>query len=383
MNNRFVKRIIVVPFLIILISGCEQSPEPRPILFQETFRKTLEGEQAVPRVLLKNGRIGLGLIPRNYNDSVESWLESLKVAKHLGVQVLQLPAGYWREDEPIQGEYQWDAMERFVEALDAVGMKFEVSQDFGGPFFHDRNMAPDYLQPITLTDASFAEAYLDYLRGYLEKFSTHVTRLLMHAEGAYSYFETHPSHLNAYLELLDRVVREVRAKWPEQRIGVNIDPHNDAKILSAISRRVDFVGFDIVQIEGVLEKPTDLSDVVEFILTNTSGKPLSLACGWSSASGLGGGDMAQSEFYLEVFRLLRKHRARIEYLVVGPPFDENKDVVGPAYKAQFSNMPEPFVEKIINWITQLGLIRTDGSAKPAFNSLLTIIQSYYKAQSYP
>ncbi len=366
---------------LFLLSGCDQSGEQQQIEFQKSFQKTLDTQPAITQVQLQKGKIGLGLIPRNYNDSFESWIEALHVAQHLGVQVLQLPSGYWREDEPMQDAYQWDAMERFVKALDTVDAEFEVSQDFGGPFFHDQNMAPNYLQPIKLTDDGFDDAYLSYLTSYLEKFNPQVTRVLIHAEGTYAYFDKYPSHLNAYLKLLDRVVRVTKAKWPKIRIGVNIDPHNDPKILSAIAQRVDFVGFDVVQIDNVLEKPADLKGVIEFILANTSGKPVSLACGWSSAPGLGGGDIPQVEFYREVFKLLREHRARIEYVVVGQPFDENEKIVGPAYKAQFSHLPKPFVDKIIAWSTQLGLIRTDGSSKPAFESLRVLIQDYYQAQA--
>ena len=362
---------------IIFVGGCDQPPMSQSIDFDENLATTLAALPPIDPVRLQQGRVGLGLIPRNYNDSINAWVESLEIAKHFGVQVLQLPAGYWREDEPIQGEFQWYAMQRFVKALEIIDYEFEVSQDFGGPFFHDRNMAPDFLQPIELTDAKFADAYVTYLNNFLDRFGPHITRVLIHAEGSYSYFEANPTHLNAYLGLLQRIVKETHAKWPKIRIGVNIDPNNEPEILSAISREVDFVGFDIVQIEDYLEKPDDLSQVVDSVLSNTAGKPISLACGWSSASGLGGGDMVQSEFYESIFHQLRKHRARIEYIVVGPPFDEDKEIVGPAYKAQFAHLPTPFVDKIIDWITQLGLIRIDGSAKPALTTVRDQIHSYY------
>lgn len=378
MNYRFI-RLFALAFVLVLLfmSGCNPFKRSAPDLFGAMLNKTLHEELAIQPSRLQNASIGLSLIPHNYDDSVDGWFEALTVAQHLGVQVLQLPSGYWKEDEPVQGAYQWDAMERFFEAIDMMGIDFDVSQDFGGPFFHDQNMAPEYLQPIELIDPMFGEAYLSYLEAYLERFGDRITHILIHAEGAYSYFDAHPDHLDAYLNLLDRIRDVVNQRWPKVRVGVNIDPQNRPELLSAISSHLDFVGFDVVQTEGFLEQPVDLESVINFILTNTANQPISLACVWSSAPNLGGGEEPQSKLYQEVFRILQKHQSRIEYVVVGPPFDENKEIVRPAYEAQFSHLPKPFVAEIVDWIVQLGLIRTDGSGKPALQTVRTEIQKYY------
>ncbi len=376
-NIRILNLLVII---LITMVGCEQPTAPRTLEFEQKLNQILSTEQEIPQVNLKYGRIGLGLIPRNYDDSVESWLEALSVARYLGVQVLQLPSGYWKEDEPLPDAFQWSAMLRFFDALKTTDADFEVSQDFGGPFFHEKNMAPDFLQPIQLTDPAFKAAYLNYLSSYLELFGDRIMRLLIHAEGAYSYFNAHPDHLESYLDILANARILIKTNWPHVRLGVNIDPHNDPTILKLIAQQVDFVGFDIVQIENLLEKPSDLEAVIEFILNNTSDKPVSLACGWSSAPGLGGGDQMQSDFYQQVFHMLQKHRSRIEYIAVGPAFDENPDIVGPAYQAQFSSLPKAFVSDITDWITQLGLIRLDGSSKPALEVIRKEIRKYYLRQ---
>ncbi|MCH9675953.1 MAG: hypothetical protein K0U93_31235 [Gammaproteobacteria bacterium] len=370
-------RTVLGAYALLLIST--HAGHAAPPALAEQFENTLATTAPVQRKKLITGQIGMGLIPRNYNATVEGWLEVLKIAKHLGVHVLQMPSGYWREDEPIKHAYQWDATKRLMDALDLLGSEFDLSQDIGGPFFHDRNMAPDYLQPIALTNPVFTRAYIDYLESYMQRFGSRVTRLLIHAEGSYSYFTRYPTHLAAYGKLLNDVRRTLKRKWPQLRVGVNIDPHNKPEVLATIAKHVDFVGFDIVQIDGVLESPTDLDALIQSVLAHTSGKPVTLAAGWSSAPGLGGGDRAQHDFYREVFKVLRKYRDRVEYVAVGPPFDEDPAVVGPAYRAQFSHLPKDYVANILEWATNLGLIRIDGTAKPAFNELLRLIKNYYRA----
>ncbi|MEM7469172.1 MAG: hypothetical protein AAF387_20135, partial [Pseudomonadota bacterium] len=336
-----IRATLLLPFYLCLSSAC--TPVASDNNFSVGFERALSKAEPVALISRTNGRVGLSLVPRNYKDSVAAWAEALKLAEHLGVQVLQLPSGYWRDDEPAKDHYLWEPTERFFAALAQSKIPFEISQDFGGPYFHADNMAPGYLQPIEFTDPLFQPRYLKYLESYLTRFGNKIHRLLIHAEGSYSYFDAHPEHFEYYLNLLAAAKNLIQDRWPHIRLGVNIDPHVDPALLQEISERLDFVGFDIVQIEEVLEKPQDLEGLFDTLFANTANKPLSFACIWSSASGLGGGDNAQVEFYQEALRLLKTHRSRIEYMLLGQPFDEDQKLIGPADRAQFKNLSDEFV----------------------------------------
>ncbi len=334
--------------------------------FDITFAKTIDENLTAANFPYGDIMPGFGFIPRNYNDSVESWKEAMSVGRFIGSEVLQLQAGYWREDEPVKDVYQWQPTERAFQAItEFSGRSWRIAQDIGGPFFHDRLMAPEYLKPIQLTDQRFVTAYLDYLKSYLTLFGSKIQWLLIHAEGSYSYFGERPEHLAAYLNILDQVKSMIRQQWPQVQLGVNIDTNNSATLLQTISNHVDFMGFDIVPVEGFLDDPEDLPKVIEHIMSNTNDKPISMAGGWSSSEE-SGGEQTQLMFYQLLFQESQKYADRIEYIAIGPPFDEDYDMTAPAYHAQFSYLPHAFVEKIINWATTLGLVRMDGSPKSAF-----------------
>ncbi|MBX2868695.1 MAG: hypothetical protein KTR18_08470 [Acidiferrobacterales bacterium] len=361
-------------FLVVLISS-PVAADPNA----DAIAKLTDNLETIERIELDSGKLGLGLIPRDYNVSVASWAESLKLAKKLGVHAIQIPSGYWNEDEPVKDAYQWQSMVSLMNAIDAGNFEFEIIQDFGGPFFHDRITAPQYIQTRKLDNAELVDRYIKYVDAYLNLFGNQIQVFLVHAEGAYSFFAAHPESLEHYLTLLVKKRNHIREKWPHIQFGINTDPHNTASLLAVLSAPLDIIAFDLVQIDGFMEEPREFGSALQYVLQNTNGKDISFAAGWSS-SATSGGEEAQMEYVREVFDALEKPENRIRYAIFGPLFDEQVEIVGPAYRAQFSTLPQDFVTDIIEWITTLGLIKSDGTIKPSFKVAQSRASNYFRSK---
>lgn len=379
----FARAVIV---LTALIAGCaappgsveadieaelEANPEvdPEPVStaqFSANLRPLFDPAPLEAPYSNERGRVGLSLVPRNYSSSKDAWLQVLGVARALGADVVQLPSGYWHEQETVPGAYRWDGLAELLSAVDQLDLEVEGVQDLSGVFFHDRSVAPRHLEHLVVGDAELTAAYTRFVLAYLEQAHPFVRTVLVHAEGCTSYFRSFPERADGFIELLRTVRAAVGSRYPDVGLGVNTDPHCEPRILRRIASATDVMGFDLLRIDDELQTPDQVGSVLDRLLEISGTTPIAVAAYWSTSPQHGpSAERMQVEFFRAAFRHFRENRERYAYLAPGSPFDDDVAIVGPALRHQFETLPKDFVEEIVGSVTRLGLITAEGTPKPA------------------
>ncbi len=342
---------------------------------------TPAGEPVAARPLT-SGKVGFTAVPRDFRETEEVWTDFFTKAREAGVQVLSLQAGFWSKIETAPGSYRWRSWEDLFAIMDKLGTRFELSKDFGGPFFHDRYDGPKDISFKSFTDPQLMGRYHQMLRTYLDRFGKRLTYLVIHAEGADSYFGKHPDQLADYCRFLLETRRMIRKHSPHLTVGVNTDPANQDTVLSAMARVTDFMAYDLLN--GGIKTPADFDQVVQRLIGLSNGRKIALQnCGWTTSQEDHSNETMQAEFVREFYRVLARHQGRFEYASFGAMYDHDQAITGPAYRAMFPHLPPKYVAKLIDSMSRGGLFRTDGTAKPGWAALKESVAEYYRTTKQP
>ena len=323
------------------------------------------------------GKVGMTCVPRNFQETEESWLDFLTKANACGIQVLSLQAGSWQKAES-SGVYSFKSWDNFFAILDKHGFAFELSKDIGGPFFLDKIDAPRDIRFRSFTDPVLLDRYKKFATAFLDRFGDRHAYIVIHAEGAEAYFRKHPDRLDDYCQFLTAVRTAIKAHSPHIQVGVNTDIRNQDLVLAKMAAVTDFMAYDVMKGKIVL-KPTDFEPLVKRLTGISEGKRIAFQnAGWSTSKTDRGSDDEQVEFIREFYRVLQQHRDQIEYASFGSMYDHDTSIIGPAYRALFADLPAPFVDRIIDSMSHFGLFRSDGSAKPGWDVFQKQVAAYYQ-----
>ena len=363
--------LIVFLLLAMLFIACESSNT-------ESNKIDEIIKEVPPKISDSDALIGLAAIPKNWQDTEKDWNEFFADAKQLKVEIIGGCNGNWRELEPSLGNYEWSVMARFFSAMDANNRKFQFSCDFPGLFFHERkDQMPKDLQSLQISDPQLYERYEALLDSYLKKYGKRTNYLVIHAEGSYTFFGDDINKVKSYAAFLSKVRNRIKESNSHIKFGVNIDPHNKDQTLKEINRVVDFMAYDVMKIEGHLEKPTQLEEVTKRLIKLSNGKRIAFQnAGWSTSKIENGSDEQQLEFVKELLKTIKKNRKNLEYANVYCLYDEDLDFMKKVYKQMFPDYPKDFVEKMVLANGRTGLIRESGEVKPAYKELKTQIENY-------
>lgn len=367
------KSELLVSFLIlaILIIACESSDAERDQINEPI-------EEVIPKASDSDALIGLAAVTKNWQDTEKSWNEFFADTVKLNAEIIAGCNGQWKELEPTKGNYDWSSMERFFSAMERSGKTFKFSCDFPGIFFHERkDQIPDDVQSLKINAPELYERYEALLDSYLERFGKRTNYLVIHAEGSYNFFKDDVKKVREYAAFLSKVRNRIKKRYPEILFGVNIDPHNKDETLNEINKVVDFMAYDVMKIEGHLERPSDIEKVTKRLIKLSKGKRIAFQnAGWSTSKVENGSDEQQLEFVKELFKVLEKNRKNFEYANFYCLYDEDLEFMKKVYKAMFPDYPEDFVEKMVLANGRTGLFRENGEAKPAYSEFKNKIKNY-------
>jgi hypothetical protein len=325
----------------------------------------------VPMKKLSKGKIGIEVIPRNYENTKERWADSFERARTTGAQVVTLLA---------PAIHEWRDSEIIFATMKERGYTFEISYDIGGALWHSKDdVKTPGLKFTTYSDPAFRQWYFGHFNAFLETLGDKLSYLTIHVEGADNYFEKHPNQLEDYCGIMSEAIKRAKARHPRIKVGVYATHYVDTKIFQCMNRNTDFwaIGLSGGDHES-LQKPSDLEKVFERHVKLAGTKRIAVQEGaWSTARGSGRSEAQQAEFVREVFRILRKHRDSIEYFSFYVIYDESREVTAGYINSMFPWYPRSFKDKIIEDLSSTGFIRNDGVPKPAWYELKKQIKEYY------
>jgi len=362
-------------------TSTQKTTNPRPTTSPSA---TSPPTEAISRITksLSTGKVGLSAVPPSYKDTIENWKIIFSRAEEIGVQLLSAGNAQWTDEiEPQPGIYSWESYDRFFSVLESNHHKFELSFDLPGFFFHADIQKPSHLPVKSITDPTYLKHYKRMLTSFLDRFGPKIDYIVIHAEGAYSYFEKHPDHMATYTRLLRQVGQYIKQHSPHILLGVNTDPFNKTPILSPINNAVDFMAYDIFQSDDV-QSPAELEPMIQKLIQIGSGKKIAIQNGgWSTSRLEGSTEQQQVDFIREFYRLLYKYREQIEYASFYLLYDEDIEFMTPLYKSVVPDAPDNFLKKMVESNARFGLFHVDGSPKPGWSILKEEVNKYYK--NYP
>jgi hypothetical protein len=288
-----------------------------------------------------------------------------------------LQAGSWSKAEKAPSVYEFPSWDRFFAILDKSGFEFELSKDIGGPFFLDKADVPPDIRFVSFADPALLSRYKQFVTAYLDRFGTRHAYIVIHAEGAHSYFQKHPDQLGDYCTFLKEVRAAIKQHSPHLQIGVNTDISSQDQLLMRLAEVTDFMAYDVVK-GKVVKTPADFESLAKRLTAISSGKKIAFQnVGWSTSKTDNSSEQEQVAFIREFFRVLALHRDRIEYASFGSIYDHDTVVTGPAYRAMFPDFPTAFVDRIIDSMSHFGLFRNDGTENPGWAESRRQAAEYY------
>ena len=336
---------------------------------------------AIPVKKLTTGKIGVTSIPLNWQDTDENWLRVFATAKTLGVQLLSGGNIPWSEEtEPSPGVYNWSTMERFFSVMDKHGFDFEFSCDMGAVFFHDKIQSPKDIKFKSFTDPVFVNRYKAWMTDYLNRFGDKTNYIVIHAEGAYAYFDKYPDQLQDYLQFVSEVKDLIKNRSPHILFGFNADALSSDELILKLSRVVEFMGFDILRTDHIKD-PVDVEKEIKRLIKLSGGKKIAIQNGgWSTSEVEESSDEEQVRFIREFFRIIHKYQYQIEYAAFFTLFDDDISITTPIYRGMFPDYPNDFLSKMVESLGHFGVLTADGNPKPGWNELKKQISQYYSKQ---
>jgi hypothetical protein len=132
-------------------------------------------------------------------------------------------------------------------------------------------------------------------------------------------------------------------------------------------------------------EPTELEGYLAQILDLAGDTPVALAeIGWNTAGSLEGNQGDQALFVREIFRLLAKHRERIEFFSW---FALHDHLLENSYESALSFIPhrpdlaedEAFMTVFVDFLNYMGLREMDGTPKEAWGVFQEEAQGYLES----
>lgn len=339
-------------------------------------------ERSTP-IKLPTGKVGMAIQFTPFDQD-----KLIFLLKEGGVQVFHDGWLEWGEIEKSEGVYDFSSFEPTFQLINHPQFDFEVAIDIGGliALSSDQPSLPTYIQFKGFHDPYLKTRYLAYLDAFLERYSNKLNYLLLHTEGAATYFtDHHPEQLNDYCTLINEAMKHVKQKAANIKVGNNgggeAGESEKTEIVKCFTREADFVGTGAYPDNNSIYKtPEDVEIVIDNLVRIYSPKKLVLEIGYPSSHKLDSSEQKQEQFVRSLFKTLRKHKDKIEYLGYVELADQNKEVYGNAIRSQFPpDVDQQFLENLIEFVTSLGLFRENGQPKPAWKEFNNQTQLYYQS----
>ena len=283
---------------------------------------------------------------------------------------------FWNLVEPEPGRFDWSSTDPavFLAAERGLSVTLFFSLVNGadlGPF-------PGWMGEPDLESLD-PDALVSVLDAALSRYGA-VDSLVVagQAEERFRYSEREIPH---YLELFGRVYSELKARHPDVRIGNAYSLHGVInKDLGRVVEALDagdyaaFTYFPVDSLNEISKTPSEARADLELGLELAGPRPAAfLEAGWSTSEFVGGGEADQAEFAEQLLDFYEQNRGSLEYVTWYRQYDR------PAGSCSFSpelreggvaiGGSDHVAERLGHYVCASGLLREDGTAKPAWSVL--------------
>lgn len=334
---------------------------------------------------LETGKIGMIVNPAQ-DDPLAGFYPAIKMAKENGVQVVHTYI-QWGDVERTPGERFWEWQDYLMGYRVREG--FEISLVVNLIHTAVRGSIPEDLKEAQFDDPDFVLRFTDFILDVLDRYPV---KYLSIGNEVNDYFVHHREEIDAYKTFFLAVKDSIKEEHPDVLVGMTFAYH-DAETNNALNiiqqlNLGDFLPMTLyIYNPGFLfnREPTELEGYLDRILDLAGDTPVALAeIGWNTAGSLEGNQEDQALFVREVFRLLAKHRERIEFFSW---FALHDHLLNNTYEFALSFIPhrpdlaedEAFMTVFVDFLNYMGLREVDGTPKEAWGVFQEEAQGYLES----
>ena len=348
--------MVTVVLLIGATAGCSMDP-----------RDSVPEEPVVPRL----GKVGMVVsLPGDPADyTTELAADTYETVKRAGVRVSHLYYT-WGQVEERRGVLRWDQADWAFAMTKAHGM--EASAEIK---LIDVNHVGDLPADVTLSsfgDPALVERFTAFCMALCDRYAG-TLRYLWIGNEIDLYLHERREQIGAYADLLGAVRAAVKEKHPGIAVGTVSTYHaalenNALDVIRTVGARGDLIAFSLYPQMIAGAGPSDIADHFDAMagIARALGKRWAIVeTGWST-EGIGGSEALQTECVAELFRAYGAHLDDMEFLGLfvlhDLPESANRQI------AEMYGLGA--YDEFLKFQGTLGLVKNDGTPKPAWGELL-------------
>jgi hypothetical protein len=372
--------LLLVVLLVLLACGGGGGGAHLPPSPPDDGETVQVDDEIFPR--LATGKVGMVLNPRDLEVDEPHLHEAMLRGRRAGVQVYS--AGYlgWADLEPVLGTYQWSEFDLAFATMDRHGHRFEVALDAGHILEPGGSLRlPSDLDPsrFRFDDPAIVQRYTGFIAALARRYGHRLRYLMIHGEGAGAYFTRNPDQLAGYQALMASAFAVVRPIAPGVLLSVSSSAEEPEAILRALNRDTDYYSFIFGHREPDLLQPAQAAAAFAKLVALSGAKRFAIQDqSWPTATSTGSSRDAQAAFIREMFRLLKIHRGRIEYMSYYALHDDPRAKIAAWADATFPDQTPGWRSDLVDWITSVGLLDEIGAPKPGWSAWMAEVLKYYR-----
>jgi hypothetical protein len=314
--------------------------------------------------------LGMTILPRGepagWTD--QGFTAAFRKAKEGGVRVA-IWRHQWGDIEVELGDYRWGDLDYEVAKTREFGLSYSLVLEV----IHTNRLGK-YPQGLVFTrfdDPKFLERFSLFLERLLDRYAGRIDYLWIGNE-VDEYLHRNRGQIASFLKFYEEIHSKIRSIAPGVTVGVvgayHLARNNDElELLKRLASKGDALGLT-VYMEDDKEGPTvsDTQAYFDQMMETFAGKRVAIIeTAWSSG-GPKGGEEQQAEYVRRLASVIAKYGERFVFFSWFSLYDLSPEI-NRAIAASFGvPLDTAAGRQFLAWQGSLGLLRSDGSAKPAW-----------------
>ncbi|MBD3355447.1 hypothetical protein GF361_05730 [Candidatus Woesearchaeota archaeon] len=346
----------------------------------------LFGVPAKPVDKIENPKLALLVLPTNFITSEKafnnlSFFEKIKMMTRI---IRELNKGFkfaaenkasiipwmteWKELERSENNYNWFVLDliNYMAKRQHMELAFELN-------LINTNVLANYPDDIDFKgfdNPVFIERAKKFVKELTKRYKGDLKYFWIGNEVNH-YFQKHPEQLNGFFVLYDELEKEIKSVDPNITTGIYVAYHlfEDKDMIKTFAERGDVLALsaypDAFSPQERIQNISQTMDYFDKIMQKTYPAKIAVTeTGWSTR-GKYGSTEKQARYVKEIFKVMKKHKSRLEYFTWSTLYDVSEESAKEIADSLNKLDPEKHKEHI-DWLSSTGLLTADYKEKPAF-----------------